>query len=254
MKFSKLVVALGLSVLCLGAYAGTVTKTFDQSDFDGVKIHGNGHYTIQYGDEESISITADEDIFKKLKVKKVGSELVIGFHKNGFNFSWNDHNKIEGVITVVKLESIDLSGATAVSADEIHGEEFDIDVSGASRITLGDVKVDKLELDGSGSSHVKIESLKAESLDVDISGSSNVEITKGGKVGQQEIDLSGASNYKAENLTSDVAEVSASGASNARIRVSEQLDAELSGASNVWYKGSPKSKLRTSGASNIHAN
>jgi len=204
-----------------------VSEDREVSDFNSVDLAGIGNLYIEFGDEESLTIEAEDNFMDYLEADVFGKTLEIKI-QSGKNL--RPTVSINYYLTVVELDSIEVSGLGSVKLPELDVTDFFVDISGG-----GDVDIEQLD---------------AKLLEVDISGLGNFSID-GGYVVRQEISISGGGNYKARRLESEEAYVNISGLGNTTIRVSDMLDVHISGGGNVEYFGSPDVTSDVSGLGNI---
>jgi hypothetical protein len=235
----SVILALALSTLACGVnFNGSsfrsvrgsgvvVSEDREVSDFNSVDLAGIGNLYIEFGAEEALTIEAEDNFMEYIEVDVFGKMLEIKF-QSGKNLQ--PTVSINYYLTVVELDSIEVSGLGSVKLPELDVTDFFIDISGG-----GDVGIEQLD---------------AKFLEVDISGLGNLSIDDGYVV-RQEISISGGGNYKARRLESEEAYVNISGLGNTTIRVSDMLDVHISGGGNVEYFGSPDVTSDVSGLGNI---
>lgn len=242
MKKKKLVLILVVAILTLSTTAcgvnfylpnnvkgnGNLTEesraieSFDQLDFQGI-----GNIYVSYGEKESLTIEAEENLLPYLETFTRGDTLVIKV-ENGRSITPTE--PVNFYLTITSLESVDISGLGDVDLPEIEAEHFSVEISGA-----GDIE---------------IEALYAESLNARMSGLGNLEID-GGEVVSQDIRISGSGKYKARRMDSQETNISISGLGSATVSVSEYLDVSISGAGDVEYYGSPEIDKSISGLGDL---
>lgn len=204
------------------------TEEFKLSDFSSVSAGGIFEIEIIQDKSYSVSITADENLFKNLKVDKDGEILKIGQSKHVGWFSKITTPKAR--ITMPVLKGLKLSGASKGTVSRFSSsEDFELNLSGASRLT-GNITAGDAELNLSGASSVE---LIGSAKDVIISAS-----------GASHVDLGGLAVKKVA--------VKLSGASHSTVNTEGTLDARLSGASHLIWIGNPvMGDIRASGASRL---
>jgi hypothetical protein len=204
-----------------------VTEERDVSNFHKIHLSGIGNLIITQGEEESLTIEADDNIIAIIEAEVSGNELNIGF-KRGYAFT--PSATIKFYLTVVDLDEISLSGAGNIDCEGFETEVLQFDVSGA-----GDLDFD----------------LDAERVEVVVSGAGNIILS--GKVDSQEIEIDGAGKYDGEDLESRECAITVSGAGSATVNVSELLDVEINGVGNVYYSGSPSVTQDISGLGKVRS-
>jgi hypothetical protein len=204
-----------------------VTEERDVSDFHRVNLSGIGDLIISQGDEESLTIEADDNIIQLIETDVSGGELTIQF-KRGYSFVPN--TSIKFYLMVKELDKISLSGAGKTICDNFEAEELEFDISGA-----GDIDFD----------------ISAADTKVYLSGAGDISLS--GEVDRQKIRLSGVGNYNGKDLESRICDITVSGAGSATVNVSEELDVNISGVGNVNYTGSPRVEQEISGLGRIRS-
>jgi hypothetical protein len=206
-----------------------VTRQMDVRDFTGIDASGAFRVNVVAGDAYSVAVTADDNLFEYIEVRKVGSTLRIGF--NTMHPISLGSGSFKADIVMPSLESIGLSGASQANISGFKtGKDFNADLSGASGL-IGSLDAARIQARASGASRVQLQG-SAGDLSINGSGASN-------------IDLSG---LKSGSRSS----VELSGASQAAVPACESLEYSLSGASHLAYKGAPRiERSQSSGGSSI---
>lgn len=203
----------------------TVERQVD--DFDSINLSGIGKVFIEFGEEETLRIQAEDNIIKYIETKVRGNTLIIGI--NG-RVNLHPTKAINYYLTVKQLGSITVSGAGNIEIGELSAERFSITISGAGSIDIGNLEVDR--------------------LDVQISGVGDLSIGEG-NVRFQNVDLSGGGNYNAQNLQSTETDINLSGFGSATVWVTDHLNADISGVGSVLYVGNPEIDSDISGLGSV---
>lgn len=228
-KFMLILLSLTLG---LGVQQISATNTYSPeredrsiSGFTRLGVSGGFEVMLTQGNSESVTIEADENIIDNIKTRVTGNTLEV--YTKG---TIRNYKIMRVYITFKQLESIDLSGAVSVTADQsLQFDRLDLDISGACSLEF-DMEADRLDLDLSGASKLRLNGY-ANYLDADCSGSSKLMLA----------------GLKTKTISLD-----SSGATTAEFWVTESLDVESSGASSVRYKGEPRSvNVDNSGASSV---
>jgi predicted small secreted protein len=200
----------------------------DVSDFAAVTVGGSGEVLITQGDEESLTIEAEDNLLPLIKSEIRDGTLVLGLEgPRGRNIRAT--KPIRYLLTVRDLTAISASGSVAVQADELEAE--------------------RLALSLNGSSTIKVAELESEELTVQLNGSSDAELA--GEADQQQVVLSGSGHYRAAELESETASVVLNGSSEAILWVEESLDTVINGGSQVQYYGNPVLKQQLAGSGQV---
>jgi hypothetical protein len=202
------------------------TETRPVKDIERVSLRGTGDLTIIQGNEEGLTIEADENLLPYIETTMQGRELVISL-KN--NISLNITNKIHYTLKVKNLNRVSVSGSGNVDADKLN---------------VGD-----LALEVTGSGDMKIADLQAKNLTTRISGAGNFELK--GKVQSQDATITGSGNYNAGDLQSSEAKLTISGAGNMTTWATDKMDVHITGFGNINYYGKPSLTQSISGGGGV---
>jgi len=208
-----------------------ITEPRDVRDFKRVSLSGSGQLIITQGNEESLTIEAEDNIMPRIKTEVKGETLSLGYERD----SWWKRVRPTRPITF-KLEVIDLTEAK---------------LSGSGSISASNVKTKDLKIDISGSGNAVIDRLVAEGLAVNLSGSGK--FTLSGRVTKQEIRISGSAKYHAPELESQTVKVRISGSGKAVVRARQILDVKISGSAKVGYYGNPRLTTDISGSGSVES-
>ena len=231
---SIVVLLLGISLLsgcAFGMVVGSgksVTETRAVSDFNAVEFAFIGDLTITQGDEESLTITGDDNIVALIRTTV--SDGVLRIDAGAVNVG-RPIVPLRYALTVKNLDSLSLSGLGNIEMPSLEGRDLALSLSGAGSLTIDNLAVTDLAVSLSGL------------------GSANLS----GEVNQQAVTVSGAGSYYAANLRSQAAAVQISGVGNAEVWAVETLSATISGAGNIEYTGNPQVVQQISGLGSITA-
>jgi carbon monoxide dehydrogenase subunit G len=207
-----------------------VSEPREVSNFTAVVLSGSGNLTVTQGDNETLTVEADDNLMEWIETEVRSGTLHLGF-RSGVNII-NTSGAVEYRLTVRDLSALTVSGSGNARAQNLVGEAVTITVS--------------------GSGEVEIEKLTASTVNVVISGSGDVDVN-GGAAEQQAITVSGSGQYRAADLPSESANVQISGSGDATLWIVEMLDIVVSGSGNVEYYGAPQVNQRVSGSGNVRS-
>lgn len=232
-----------------------ITESRDVSNFEQVDLQGIGNLEIIQGDEEALTITADDNLMQYITTEVVGDTLEIGMKPN---LSFDPSRTIEYKLVLKSVSSIQLSGFGNINSEGLSGDELEVKLAGSGDIMLDSLESDTLlvrisgfgdfeaqtisadmptlEITGSGDIHV--DELTAKELAVKISGFGDADLS--GTADKQDVQLTGSGNYNAEDLASDSASVKITGFGKATLWAKETLDITITGSGDVNYYGSPR--------------
>ena len=196
--------------------------------FDRVHVKGIGTLVISQGDEEALTIEAEDNILPLITSEVRGGELTIAFEQDGLRGP-RPTQPITYSLAVKELAGIRWSGAGNARA---------------ARLTTA-----RLAVAVAGVGNVRLEELTADDLQVELAGTGSCDLA--GTVSRQEVSVRGAGESRAEGLASREARVEISGAGRATVRVSDRLAVRISGAGSVSYVGSPQVQQTIAGVGNV---
>ena len=229
--FSVALVVLLLSACIVTRGSGkVVTETRDVSDFERISLSGSGELTIIQGNEESLTVEAEDNVMSTIKTEVKGDTLYIS-QSSAWWRPLVPTKPVKFDLTMKEITGINISGSGTVDAASIEADVFNLDVS--------------------GSAEINIDSLTAETLEVDLSGSGEFNLS--GQVPTQKVDISGSGKYRAGELESEAVTLEVSGSGNATVWATETLDVEISGSGKVEYYGNPHVSRDISGSGSITA-
>jgi hypothetical protein len=205
------------------------------SGFDRVRLRDWGILRITQGEQESLTIEADEQVLDRVRTTVKDRELVLRVGGD-----WLDR-----LSTALSRELREAHLRYDLTVKELRA----LRIFGAGKVTVGNLKTDRIEVTLHGAGDVTLQSLTADQLRAELSGAGKLEIA--GRVKRQGIKLSGAGSYAGGRLESRQARVNVSGAGSATVWVTDDLDVTLSGVGSVEYYGDPNLSQQTSGLGSV---
>jgi Putative auto-transporter adhesin, head GIN domain len=206
-----------------------VEETRPVEGFNKIDLQGLGEVNIEYGDQESLRVEAEDNLIGSIQTDVRSRTLEIGIEKNT---NIVPTKPIRFFITVTELDSLEVSGAGSIHASSIDAQDFEISIGGLGNAEIGELQVDR--------------------LDVQIGGSGDV-VIHDGSVNKQTITIDGLGSYRAGDLPSQAAEVAINGAGSATVWATDTLDATVSGLGGVSYYGTPEVSLERTGLGNLNS-
>ena len=220
-----------LSACSFGVVVGsgrTTTETRAVSDFSAVDFAFIGDLAITQGNEESLTITGDDNIVPLIRTTVRDGVLHIDASPANIG---RTVIPLRYELTVKELNAVSLSGLGNIEVDSLESPDVSLGLSGAGSLNVGN--------------------LLANNLGVNMSGLGSANLA--GEVNKQAVNVSGAGSYYARDLRSQAAAVQISGLGSAEIQAVETLDASISGAGNIKYAGRPQVTQNISGLGSIEA-
>jgi len=202
------------------------TETREVSNFDRVSLSGIGDLNVVQGEDEILSIEAEDNIIDNITAEVKDGTLYIGYDRK----------------TILPTKPIKFH----LTMLNIHG----LETKGVSNIQADLVQTDRLDIGISGTGNVNIQNLETGNLDVTISGAGN--LTGKGQATQQTVNLSGAGNYDAVDIQSKDADITITGLGKVTVWVTDNLNVTISGTGGVDYYGSPQVSQRISGLGKLN--
>ena len=186
----------------------TETQTRETKSFHGIKVSTGIDLYLSQGDNEKITVEADDDIIDDLVTVVKDGILKIYMEKN---FSWRWHTTRKVYVTFRDLDLLDASSGSDVESKEpLHVKTLKIEASSGSDIEL-EVNADELYVKTSSGS------------DADLKGRTNF----------LKASSSSGSDLNAAELHTRVCEVSASSGSDASVYVTERINAKASSGADI---------------------
>jgi hypothetical protein len=226
-----LITACGLSTVqdsrnVVTGSGDVITESRQVSGFDGVSHTGIGRVIIVQGDDESLTIEADDNLFEYITSEVKSGTLELGFTDN---VRFDPAPSITFTVGVKNITELGSTGTGSIEIDELGADNLRILKSGTGRFSIG--------------------TLTATDLVVYADGTGDIELA--GTVVKQELELKGTGDYDAPNLESQTANVGVTGTGSVAIWVLDALDVEIVGISKVSYYGSPNVTQNITGTGSL---
>jgi hypothetical protein len=152
-----------------------VTQTFDYQGFTAIDAGYGFDIKITQGSQYSITVSVDDNVEDKLRVRKDGDTLRISLEQGSYS-----NLNLEAKITMPSLNSLEFSGGTRGTVSGFKStNDFNIELSGGSYVNIVGLAGD-LTLDASGGSHFDLSDFTVNDVDANLSGGSNGSVYVGG--------------------------------------------------------------------------
>ena len=178
-----------------------VSTTIPLESFHGVKARGVARVVIKPGIEETVTVTADDNLLPILWAQVEDGQLLIGTpdsgNYNSGNFSISTDNEILFEVTYRIIDDLDLSGVLQVDAEDVRADTLHVVLSGVSTFTID------------------------------------------GLVEHQVVSIDGVNSYLAADLDSRVAKITGNGVMEVELNVRDELFGNVCGAGSIKYLGTP---------------
>ncbi|MFZ2897549.1 MAG: head GIN domain-containing protein [Saprospiraceae bacterium] len=199
--------------------------TVEPGTFDGIRLETSGEVYLTDGDEASVTVFAQENIFENMDIRVEDKLLYISNDK-----LVRKSEKVRIYISRQAIARLALAGSG------------DIFVEGA-------YSFQNLDLDLSGSGDVQVESATANNVNTTLSGSGNVSIN--GKALTQHILIEGSGDVLAFGLETESTTVKIKRSGKAEVWATENLVVDINGSGDVIYKGTPAIQQHITGSGNL---
>jgi Putative auto-transporter adhesin, head GIN domain len=219
-SFAIAILILGISSCTHGQFWKTVygnnkvvTKERKTESFTGIKVSSGIDVYLKQGNNESVSVEADENLHEYILTEVRGGVLNV----------YSEYNIRDAERKRVYVTMKEVNSVRTTSAGDVFGET--------------PIHTDRLELSASSAGDIKLE-VNAKEINIDISSSGDM--TLSGETDMLKADLSSAGDLNAYELKTRETDVSVSSAGDADVYATEKITARASSAGDVNYKGDPK--------------
>jgi hypothetical protein len=183
------------------------TRTPALADFTGVDVSGGWELTVERGDAWRVELEVPAELESRVIARVVEGRLELGLSDGIRPGAFGDPD-FTAEVTLPRLESLTVSGASEIDFSGFDGARLEITVSGAAQIDGEASRFDALKLTMSGAGDVDLEEVPVTDAEVFVSGAASVELRMAG--GRLTGHMSGAGNLDYHGSVSEQS-VTASG-------------------------------------------
>jgi len=201
-----------------------VAETRQISDFDQIKLEGEGKVIITKGKKQSLVVKTDDNILPHIDTMIRNRKLTIS-HEN-INLR---PTTLSLLITLSDLKGTSITGSG--------------DIKGNSRFVAENFYA---EISGSGSIDLELETTRLES---EISGSGSIYLS--GQTDHHRARITGSGKIYAFDMHARIASVSIIGSGDCLLTASDQLNAKITGSGDALYRGHPRIDKTITGSGDI---
>lgn len=186
----------------------SMTQEIEVGDFDRISIPNfvDVYYT-QTSDQQSVSLTCDENLTEYYKIHVRDGELIVDCKRSFYN-------KIDTYVTVCSpvLNGVKLSGSGDLYIDEAVTAEdiFTLEVTGSGDADIAGITAESATFRSSGSGDIEVDNLTAESIKVATTGSGDC-ILKCKDAGTLDIQISGSGDITFSGTARAIVNISTTG-------------------------------------------
>jgi hypothetical protein len=203
-----------------------ISQNIEAETFSGVNNKIGANVYIIQGSDQSISVKANENVMKDLRIEVKGGVLVIDKKARNINF-----DSIVIRISMKELKSLKVDGSGNISTNGVFNSEDDVE----------------LNIFGSGNIDAFINTTA--SIKPGIYGSGNIDLK--GKSSKFESIIQGSGNISAFDLKTSFTTINIDGSGNCEIATDSILIANINGSGSIYYKGTPKVNTNINGSGEV---
>ena len=226
---------------------GVAEEERDVSGFTGLTLAGIGDVIVELGDEEALTVEAEENLLQYLETEVHGDTLEIGIQDQ---INLRPSEPVHFYVTVIELDEIALSGSGNIQLPDLETDHFRLTIHGSGDVSMGELTAEDFNISIMGSGDIDVAALYADTLDINITGSGDLNIHDG-QVDYQEDDIPGSGYYSARDLESERADVNIFGSGDVTLRVNEHLVVRIPGSGDVAYAGDATVDSRVNGSGHV---
>jgi len=189
--------------------------------------------TVRYSEQGSprVIVTGPNELVRRVRFRD-------GTLNTDWGFSWNSNERLEILVTGVKLNSFGVSGSSRMMLGKLERDSLEMRVSGSGKIIMDGAKARDVDMKVSGSGDIELGTLDARSVDVEISGSGTAMATSG-RADRIELSISGSGKAEFSSLSSSQAQITISGSGRAAVAPRDAANIRIAGSGRVRMPTSP---------------
>jgi hypothetical protein len=146
------------------------TKAFEVDTFDQVRFSGSGEFNIKCGEEQSMTVSFDDNLMEFVEVTVENGKLKLDVTE-----SYSSGTGLKVDITVPELKLVELSGAGKANITNFSGEKLSVDISGAATI-IAEGTAETVDVEASGACTLKLLDLEAKNGNFDMTGAGSAKV------------------------------------------------------------------------------
>ncbi|UCF67643.1 MAG: DUF2807 domain-containing protein [Acidobacteriota bacterium] len=148
----------------------TASEQRSVGPFERIEIQGSADAIVQIGEPQQLNVEADDNILGLITTEVRGETLVISSKE-----SYSSRRGVTVMITVPKLEAVEIAGSGDVTIEGLAGDVFEAEVRGSGDI-VGRGTVSDVEAVIKGSGDIDLSSLIADRARASIFGSGDIDL------------------------------------------------------------------------------
>ncbi len=148
------------------------TETRPALDFTQVSLEGSADVNISFGDFESVTVIAEDNIVSLIETNVLNHKLVI---KTKPFMSFSATKSVIINVTMKTLDRVSISGSGKIDILDYAGDAFKVDLPGSGNINISGV-ANRIDIFVGGSGNILANNLQTKSAVVNLRGSGNVTV------------------------------------------------------------------------------
>jgi hypothetical protein len=212
-----------------------------------VVLTTSGTLTLRQGQQESLSVTSDDNLLPLITSSVTDGELTLGTAPNT-NIT---PTRLEYQLVVTDLDALRSTGSATIAAGELNGDVFSLEIAGSGDVAIESLTVPSPTFTLTGSGDLIVRQLSAQNLTSVQNGSGEVVLI--GRVANQAITVSGNGGFNGEALQGQTANIQNSGSGTIIVNAGTSLNINLSGSGDVEYIGNPQVNNNVTGSGEVRA-
>jgi hypothetical protein len=212
--------------------SGTIaTRSFDVTDFSGIRINSVADVQLTQGPETSVVVTTDQNLIEYLDVSVNNDRLVIDKATEARNRDLRPTQGIRFEVVTANVEELRVYGVGSFEAGVLATPELEIFISGVGRVGISDLDADRLVTESTGVANIDI----------------------AGAVQEQRVRWTGVGNFDGSELVVEQADITATGAGSITVWVTDRLEVRSTGSTDVEYYGTPRVDSTVTGVGDLRS-
>ncbi|WMX16493.1 MULTISPECIES: head GIN domain-containing protein [unclassified Aureispira] len=204
-----------------------ISKDFDLASFHGISLKSSFDVSVEYGQQQKVTITGSEEFFKNLEVTVKKGVLFLGMKKGNYP-KLNLKAKI--IIPQLKFGEVVGSGDLTISS-------------------FSNLENLKLQISGSGDIKTSQEVYIKNDLEARIVGSGDIKVI--GSAAHSNIYLTGSGKCQLSQLKTNTNSTQITGSGSAKVNATKKIEVHLSGSGSLYYKGAPSIQQSITGSGKL---
>lgn len=214
------------SIFCERGNGPIVTQTLALPPIEGFDLSIAGEVKLTYGEEQSITVSGQQNVIDELELDTKGGIWGISFDK-----CVRRYETLVFDITLPTLSQASISGSGSIRSTNLFPDQGEID----------------LNISGSGDIDIAAE---ASRIIADITGSGDIYLE--GSADEARMILTGSGGIHAFDCPVQDVEANISGSGNIRTTAEQSLDVNITGSGDVYFKGNPLLTSSITGSGEVH--